>query len=269
MVYMPVINPVLKGLGMLEIVKEQAYLNHTGVTWRNPEGEILGNLPLNGEGGEFGGTFQLGQARMNGLVMEEIKKLPSVEVRFGVPVVGVEDVVGSESVKVMVHQRGIADGDIIFHADYVLGTDGCNSSVRRILCIPFEGETFTDFKMITADVLYDFTSRMSYSPLNFFVHPSHWGVVAYTGEDGEGGVPEWRVAFVEPVDLPTGKEEILDRARGRISSFMKGETDFGIVRAESYWMHQRCAAQARKGRVMLAGDALHVRSPLVSPCAPH
>jgi len=257
MVYMPVINPVLKGLGMLEIVKEQAYLNHTGVTWRDPDGKFIGNLPLNGEGGEFGGTFQLGQARMNGLVMEEIKKLPSVDVKFGLPVVGIEDVPG-KSVKVMVHKRGISDSDLIFEGDYVLGTDGCNSTVRRLLCIPFEGETFTDFKMITADILYDFTARMSYTPLNFFVHPSHWGVVAYTGEDGPGGVPEWRVAFVEPVDLPTGKEEIYVRARQRIGAFMKGESEFDIVRAESYWMQHRCAQVARKGRVMLAGDALHV-----------
>lgn len=57
MVYMPVINPVLKGLGMLETVKKHAYLNHMGVTWRDADGKVLGNLPLNGEGGEFGGTF--------------------------------------------------------------------------------------------------------------------------------------------------------------------------------------------------------------------
>ena len=70
--------------------------------WRDPDGNILAQLPLNDEGGEFGGTFQLGQARVNALVMEEIKKYPYVEVRFGVPCVGIEDLPGAESVKVMV-----------------------------------------------------------------------------------------------------------------------------------------------------------------------
>ena len=151
----------------------------------------------------------------------------------------------------------------MFEADYVLGTDGRNSSVRRTMCIPFEGVTFSDFKMITADICYDFAKEMGYNPLKFFIHPNEWGVVGYTGQNGDGtekgaDVPQWRVAFVEHTDLPTSKEEIYARARVRMGAFMKGGKDFEIVRAESYWMHQHCAAQARKRRIMLAGDALHV-----------
>ena len=180
--------------------------------WRDPDGNILAQLPLNDEGGEFGGTFQLGQARVNALVMEEIKKYPYVEVIFGVPYVGIEDLLGAESVKVMVHQRGIDDGDIMFEADCVLGTDGRNSSVWRTMCIPFEGVT-SDFKMITADICSDFAKEMGYTPLNFFVYPNEWGVVAYTGQNGDGtekgaDVPQWRLAFVEQTGLPTSKEEI-------------------------------------------------------------
>lgn len=50
---------------------------------------------------------------MNRLVLEGIKMLPSVEVKFGVPVVGMEHIPG-EPVKVMVHQRGISDGDVLY-----------------------------------------------------------------------------------------------------------------------------------------------------------
>jgi len=60
--------------------------------------------------------------------------------------------------------------------------------------------------------------------------------------------------------LPNSKEEILHRAHERLQRDIKGRKDFKITRAEPYWLHQRCAAQARKGRVLLAGDALHVSS---------
>lgn len=114
-------------------------------------------------------------------------------------------------------------------------------------------------------VIYDFTKENGFKPLNFTVHPTDWAVIAYTGEDADGmphgsGQPQWRVAYVEPPDLPDSKEEILDRAHERLQRYVKGSKNFKITRAEPYWLHQRCAAQARKGRILLAGDALHVSS---------
>jgi hypothetical protein len=45
-------------------------------------------------------------------------------------------------VKVMVHQRNLVDEDLMFESDYVLASDGANSSVWRMMCIPFEGFSF-------------------------------------------------------------------------------------------------------------------------------
>ena len=267
MVYMPVIIPVLRKLGILDTVQRHAFLNHEGAVWRDIDGNVLGKLPLGGEEkekkGEFGGVLLIGQARMNSLILEELKKYPSVEVRFGLRCVGIENLPDRESVKVMVHQGSQLDGDLLFEADYVLGTDGANSAVRRILCIPFEGFTWPDWKMIGTDVLYDFPAEMGYTPLTFIVHPNDWAVIAYTGEDADGkprgaGIPQWRVAYVEPPDLPGSKEEIMKRAYERVATYIKGSKEFKITRAEPYINHQRCAAQAQKGRVLLAGDALHV-----------
>jgi 4-nitrocatechol/4-nitrophenol 4-monooxygenase len=114
-------------------------------------------------------------------------------------------------------------------------------------------------------VIYDFANENGLNLLNFTVHPTDWAVIVYTGEDADGmphglGQPQWRVAYVEPPDLPDSKEEILDRARERLQRYVKGSKHVKITRAEPYWLHQRCAAQARKGRVLLAGDALHVSS---------
>lgn len=43
---------------------------------------------------------------------------------------------------------------------------------------------------------------------------------------------------------------------------MRGSKDFQLLRAEPYINSQRVAAQAIKGRVMLAGDALHSNNPI-------
>jgi hypothetical protein len=114
-------------------------------------------------------------------------------------------------------------------------------------------------------VIYDFVKDNDFKPLKFTVHPKVWAVIAYTGEDADGmphgsGQPQWRVAYVEPSDLPDSKEEILHTAHERLQRYVRGRKDLMITRVEPYWLHQRYTAQARKGIVLLEGGALHVSS---------
>ena len=51
---------------------------------------------------------------------------------------------------------------------------------------------------------------------------------------------------------------VKSRAHERVSKFLKEGVPFRIIRAEPYVLHQRVAKAAFKGRVFLAGDALHV-----------
>ncbi|ORY10049.1 hypothetical protein BCR34DRAFT_588878 [Clohesyomyces aquaticus] len=267
--YMPTINSVISSLGLIPSVSEHAFLNHQGITWQGLDGSKIANLPFVGQDGEFGGVHQIGQARMNALILENIKECSSVKVKLGLKCVRIDDDLMKDSIRVMCHTAKPPDDDVFIKGAYIIGTDGANSAMRRLCCIPFEGYTFDEFNMIGADVLFDFEKEMKYAPMNFFVDPEEWGVIAYTGEkgdrtekDGEEKVPQWRAAWVEPPNLPAEKMQCLERATNRISKFMKGRKDFRIVRAESYWIHQRCAAQGRKGRVLLVGDALHSNNPI-------
>jgi flavin-dependent dehydrogenase len=62
-------------------------------------------------------------------------------VRFGQRVISIEEYPAQEHVKVMAHEAlgfnraGNHHGDVIYEARYVIGTDGANSTVGRILCI--------------------------------------------------------------------------------------------------------------------------------------
>jgi len=172
----------------------------------------------------------------------------------------------------MVRKPEASSDDVIFSADWLLGTDGTNSSVRHCLCIPLEGYSHTKFRMIGADVYYDFIKENNWSLVNFMVDPTDWAVVTYTGQDQNGDPygndpPLWRVAYSEPTDLDGAPEKVMERAKKRIACYARGKVDLEIARAEPYIVHQRCAAQAQKVMVLLAGDALHVGSkcPMASP----
>ena len=127
--------------------------------------------------------------------------------------------------------------------------------------------------MIGTEVQYDFIGHQGFSPINFIVDPVEWCAIAYTGEDEFGldsgpGAAVWRVAYSEDPDLPDDTESIIERARRRVGRFIKtgdgkdGKGIFKVTRAEPYILQQRLASEGRKGRVLLAGDALHCNNPI-------
>jgi hypothetical protein len=89
-------------------------------------------------------------------------------------------------------------------------------------------------------------------------------VIAFTGQDEDGVAsdgsrkPLYRVAFIEPLDLPAKSNDYIQRTKERLKLWTAGEEDFKVLRSEPYINSQRCASAAYKGRVFLAGDALHV-----------
>lgn len=118
MVYMPVVNPVLRELVILDLVMQNAFLNRDGVTWRDTGGKILARLRLghNNADNDFGGVLLLGQAKMNGLVLEGIKKNPHVDVRLSCRYVGIEDKPTEDAMKVMISHKNVHDGDEVFRS---------------------------------------------------------------------------------------------------------------------------------------------------------
>lgn len=263
MAYQPVVIRALRELGILDLIKEHAHLNRDGIRWRNMQGMELAHVPV--PDGEY--ILLIGQKRVNDLILKELDKYPSVKVCFNHQFVGCEQ--DENRVKVMFHEATARkDDDSIVTADWLVGADGVNSTVRRSLCIPFEGISFADFRVIGTDVFYDF-SVDGYATMNYIRDPEHWCGMLYTGENKDGKAfgespPLWRVAYKESTDLSPKKEDILERAQQRLKRYVKKAPEggqFDIFRAEPYRVHQRCAAQAMKGRVVLAGDALHSNNP--------
>ncbi|RVX73936.1 hypothetical protein B0A52_02826 [Exophiala mesophila] len=257
--YQPVVIKALEDLGLLDCIKQQAHVNRDGLHWRDIHGKELAHLPV--PEGEY--ILLMGQKRLNDTILKELEKYPCVNVRFNTAYVGCEQ--DKHQVKVMLHETSVQrDDDSFVTADWLVGADGAASTVRRSLCIPFEGISFTDFRVIGTDVYYDFASE-GYPIMNYIRDKDYWCGLLYTGEKKDGkhdGAPLWRVAYVESLEHSLEKAAILERAQKQLRHYVKGpEGPFDIHRAEPYRVHQRCAAEAIKGRVILAGDALHSNNP--------
>ncbi|MFG3101179.1 FAD-dependent monooxygenase [Streptomyces sp. NPDC048182] len=145
------------------------------------------------------------------------------------------------------------DGEYAHRSEWVAGCDGANSSVRMLTGIGFPGSTY-DFAIVLADV------RLRSEPrADLLLRPCRDGIVV-TVAYGDG---YYRVAVAnrhqrygrDPLELPEFAE-LLERTLG----FDAGPHDARWL--SRFQVHRRLATRYRAGRVLLAGDAAHVHSPL-------
>lgn len=138
-------------------------------------------------------------------------------------------------------------------ADWLVGSDGGHSTVRKASGIAFPGETQEDIRMFLADGPVDGLDRdawhmwrsdegfVSISPL-----PStdllQFGFVLAPGQ--------------QPPQTRTEMQAIIERRTGRTNIHLNEPEWSSVWRANT-----RLADAYRAGRILLAGDAAHVHSP--------
>lgn len=146
------------------------------------------------------------------------------------------------------------DGDDV-DTGWVIGADGAHSVVRKALNIDFPGRPLVE-QFLLADVHADLdqphdaacTWVDGYELLAAFPLP---------GDD------LWRLMAPAPAgfaDKPT-QDAIVDFLGGRLR-VEDGATIRSTEWTSSFRIQQRLAATYRRGRVLLAGDAAHIHSPL-------
>jgi 3-(3-hydroxy-phenyl)propionate hydroxylase len=150
------------------------------------------------------------------------------------------------------------DGARRFEADYLVGTDGARSVVRKGCGIAFEGYTFEE-RFVGLTTPFDFEARYGVSNRNYFADPERFVLLfKVAGNDMKG---MWRV--VSPATSAQSDEELLSPAslQARLQHFFPSATPYDIHYSGYYKFHQRVAASFRHGRMFLAGDAAHVNNP--------
>lgn len=143
---------------------------------------------------------------------------------------------------------------LVIRAGYVLGTDGGRSTTRRLAGIERDGEHATEKRLRLIVRTGDITERVGAAPsgTNIVFNPHASGFLAAVS------TREWRVyAGPFPLEHEPTEEELLATARAAFGF----DLDLELVSATTFYHASRIARTFRHGRVLLAGDAAHVRTP--------
>lgn len=138
------------------------------------------------------------------------------------------------------------------HARYMVGADGANSLVRRLLGQEFKGKTFAeDWLVVDAKQLPTPIDHVEFicdprRPTPHMVAP--------------GGRQRWE--FKLSMGETREQMEHPDTVARLLRPWTKGQ-DIEIERVAVYRFHARVAEKFKVGRVLLAGDAAHITPPFV------
>ncbi len=187
-------------------------------------------------------------------VVEEALKTASgsdlIEIRTGTELVGFRQ--DHDSV-VAVAETAAGEREEL-RGTHLVGCEGAHSVVRKQLGIEFEGFAFPD-RTMTLSVLFDFDSIQPYGYRNYILDPVEWAnLFKWTDL--------WRVVL--PADVNADEDALLDDdvIEAGLQRFHPTGQRYEVVSKSLYTVHQRVAETFRAGRVLLAGDAAHVNSPI-------
>lgn len=189
-------------------------------------------------------------------IVEEALKMakahPLIEVRMATEFIDFEQT--ADVVRVQI--RNPAGENETIRGSYLVSAEGARSIARKNLDIEFEGFTYPE-RTINIEVAYDF-KKHGYAERNYISDP-----VEYSNLFHWKGPPDrWRIHFPTHIDDDEGALKQPKALQERLKRFLGIDHEFEICGCNLYTVHQRVAQKFRHGRVVLAGDAAHVNSPI-------
>jgi 2-polyprenyl-6-methoxyphenol hydroxylase-like FAD-dependent oxidoreductase len=249
-VYFHTTLSILKKLGLVEEAHEIG-LSSTEFRMHWLEtGEVMASDMRDAlePGQEFDHNLHFGQHILAELVLRHLARWPRTQVLWNhtVKALGQTD----RNARVAVDTE---DGEVVFEADWVIGTDGARSTVRKLAGLPFEGFTWPD-RFVATNIEYPFLDY-GFCNANMVADPVNWAVIGRLGRE-----PLWRLTYGEDASLD--EASILERLPERFAAILPDPAaPYRIDNFSPYRVHQRCAPSFRVGRVLLAGDAAHACNP--------
>jgi 2-polyprenyl-6-methoxyphenol hydroxylase-like FAD-dependent oxidoreductase len=248
----PPITTALERFGLLDEVRKRAVMCPE-VAYRHADGSLIARMDWNvlAQDSPYPYLLLLGQSHVSSIIVRQLRALPNVEIRWNHRV---EDI-DQDASYVTLQTRG-PGGVTRLRSRWIVGADGVRSTLRERLGLTLEGSTWPEH-MVAVDVFYDF-SLHGYSRANFIHDPLDWAVVMQVDQSGL-----WRVCYEE--DPRLSNADRLRRLPERLERLLPGAPtpdQYRVDHVEPYRVQQRCVAEFRRGRVVLAGDAAHVSNPL-------
>jgi 3-(3-hydroxy-phenyl)propionate hydroxylase len=242
---------MLESLGLRETLEAQGlrapvyqYSNRTtGRHFTLDMGEIADVTP-------YPYRLQCEQFKLTRLIADKLAAMPNAEVLFSHSVAKIDQ--GANGVHVSVE----TPFDIkLFSADYLIGADGGNSTVRKWLGIGFDGFTYPE-TFLTLSTGYPIDQHLPWLKEVNYVSGSPFWCVALRVPD------QWRVLV--PVNNSESDEEVTSDARkdAVFAQLLGTNVQVETTHRTRYRVHQRVATRFRQGRVLLVGDSAHLNNPL-------
>ncbi|GAA3436701.1 FAD-dependent monooxygenase [Kutzneria kofuensis] len=220
----------------------------TEIVWERPLHEMLGieetrpspSVP-------YPQPWLIPQWRTDEILHDRFVQLGG-KVEFDSEVIGVEQ--DDDEVRITVRRNGI---DEVITGDYLVGTDGGRSTVRKLLGVGFEGETYETEQTLVGDVRVDGLTGTACHIL------THSGDVMkrFSLWNLPGSDHYQLVATVTDAAIPTlaNVQQLLADRTGRTDIRLHDLRWISVYR-----INVRMVDRFRVGRVLLAGDAAHVHS---------
>jgi 3-(3-hydroxy-phenyl)propionate hydroxylase len=197
--------------------------------------------------------LHLEQHRLTPIQLGALREEAAAEVHFRHRITGYEQ----KDASVLVHfeSEGIPGK---LEASWLVGADGGRSTIRKLLGVEFEGFTWPE-QFLVVSTPYDLAQH-GFTMNAYVADPTEWAAVFKMPDAGPPGL--WRLAFPCDPGLPDDTLLDLHSVQQRLRGLVESTSELEIRYQSIYRVHQRVAAEWRRGRVLLAGDAAHLNNPL-------
>lgn len=242
----PGAQEVLARLGVMDRFEAEGILLPCVEMWDAERERVLLRLPLEELSDEtaFARLLLLPQSTTERLLYEEVRDATGGEVRFSSEVVGLSQ--GGSGVEV----RYRADGqETHLRARFVAGCDGARSTVREGLGASFEGITY-EMEAALADVVPAEGASLRFPRIALRPSP----IIAIRIDRRL-----WRLIL--PFSGGDERRSLDARVDDAVTHLLTG-AGYETVWMSEFRLHRRVSSRWADGRVVLAGDAAHLNSPV-------
>ena len=195
--------------------------------------------------------LQCEQLKLSRLLMSQLTRQGTVDVRFGTAAAGITQDDLGVSLEVETGETGERE---TIRARFVIGADGARSFVREAVGLDFTGRTYPE------------TTLLVTTTFPFEDHLEGLSNVSYCWRAGGNfsllKVPgRWRISVYPREDAPIEDQMQDDAIEAALQVIVARPDRYDVLEKRPYRVHQRIVPDYRAGRVVLAGDAAHLNNP--------